>query len=282
MFVAVIAGVPAPAGAVTPVIDLSSTLEFNDNVARAEVHTQSESDTLWTHQANLALRHRFNEKLGLLISGRLAYTRHFSFTDLNNFQTGFSTGLHFKPFAGYSMPWFALDARGTGLAYEGSRIRDGWKVDLSVSTGKRFTDRLSGRIGWGVDRREGRGHEVFDISGRRVFTGLDFSATRQLTLYSNYAYRDGSVVSTARATTKIIRGSNAIVRDPVFGGLTERPTRFAYQIDAQSHELEVGGNYAISRTVALDARLRYLDTNGRGENNYHGLLGGLSLLWRIK
>jgi hypothetical protein len=109
---------------------------------------------------------------GWVLRGRLAYERNASFSALNNLALGLDAIYRVQPEAGFTQPWFELEAGALQRQYSGSAMRDGAEVHAGALVGQRWTDRLRARAGAGWSRRWGQDGEVFDLLNRRAF--VDF------------------------------------------------------------------------------------------------------------
>ena len=121
-----------------------------------------------------------------------------------------------------------------------------------------------------------------------MFASAGWRPNRRWLLYARYDVRSGDITSTATPTLAVINAAEVIERDDAFGitsvpaaklgagpgpgpgpGLLGDRQRFAYRIDAVSHQGRIGANYAIGRQMSVDLSGRYRATRGAGDNQYN-------------
>ena len=277
----------ATAAGAPPIFDLDASVTYDDNVSRAELDRDIEEEFLLELGAGATKRQRLGERSGLVYRGRVVFEGHERFEALNNFGiTGF-LAYRFKPVSRYTSPWFSLEGSLTLREHNDSEIRDGLSSSIAALAGKRFTERVSARGGVVFEHRSAFDGEAFDTTRRRAFAGPTFEPARKWQLYGNYSVARGDVVSSARPNTKITPAAEVIEPDAAFGlacgaAAGGRLGECAYRLDATSHSLRVGANYAVNRILTLDLHSRYLTTAGKLDNDYESVLVGASLRLRLK
>ena len=141
---------------------------------------------------------------------------------------------------------------------------------------------------------------AFDNRGHGLFAAFSFKPSKRLVFYGRYDARVGDVVSTAVPTTRSSRPRKSLSRTTLTvsircqlrdrtrpdqtrpgPGLLNNNTRFAYRIDAVSHQGRVGANYAITPAMSVDVSGRYRATYGDGNNDYFGFNIQGALLYRF-
>ncbi len=298
--------------------ELSGDVSYDDNVPRAEVENDIEDDFIFSIRGGAGRVFAVNDISGLILRAQLEGNFFEEFDDLHHLRAKGSAVYRIQPSPAYTAPWYELNLSLSQLEFRDSDIRNGSVVTVGANVGKRFTDRIEALAGYKFENRWAREDDVFDIHHHDFFATLDYSLTESLTFYTGYSFRTGEVVSTAVPTTKIINGANEISRQPdnVFGpgtaleaagpaplpgpgpapgpGLPPGPApaplgpmvvstdRFAYQLDADTHLVDLGANYAINRSTAIDVVGHYYETNGKLDNDYDGFIVSASLLLRFK
>jgi hypothetical protein len=272
-------------------------VQHEDNIGRAEFDIDRLSDTITTTNITANYFQQLGLTSGLTLKAFAEYADHQHYDRLDHYNLGVAANFRLKPDLSFTAPWYSLTAKLTHAEYPDSDIRSGNILDFEGMIGQRFTDRILGKIGMGYNRHFAEDNnlpggnnpdDVFNYDNTRLFAGLDYRY-KKITLYGQYTYQVGSVVSTATPTANIINNADAIVLDEDIGpsgttlaGVTPGPipnNRFAYKLDADTQIGDIGINFAINRSLALDAMVRYVDVAARGDNNYDNYSAHLGLIF---
>jgi hypothetical protein len=167
------------------------------------------------------------------------------------------------------------------LEFNDSDIRDGWIGVLELGSGRRITDQLSGQLGLGYEVRQAFDGQVFDLENYRLSGSLSYAPLSPLRFFAVYSMLIGETASTTVPNAEIIDKSHAREPDNAFGGgAPGGPAggRVAYQLDAVTHQFELGGNYRMASDLSLDVSARYTDVNASGDISYYdwSVSGGLN------
>jgi hypothetical protein len=181
-----------------------------------------------------------------------------------------------QPVSGYTNPWIELGGGYQRQNYRNSKIRDGniWSVDAIL--GKRFTDRIGGRIGASEEWRRADNEDVFDWRRHRIFAALDYRLGLNTVLYANVTHNYGDQVFTATPSPDLRAEAKAFADDPVFGA------RRAYRLGAKANTAEIGLNLPLNGSSTLDFGMRRFNAVTDGGDRYHETELRLSWLYRFK
>lgn len=254
------------------------TFLYNDNVTRAERDDDIADDV--AVEARLAYGWSTPAITGSSFAWTLAVTgvKFDAFSDLDHVEASGEVAYRVQFARGFGAPVYEVSATAAALDY-GSRIRDGWQVEAGAMATKRFTDRLTGRAGFRVSRREATDYEVFDLERANVFANVDWLATRRSVGYATWVFSSGDVVSTARPTLGIINAAAVIEPDDAYGGVPAN--RFAYRLDADVHIVTLGYNRKLDSDASLDLSLETLLAEAEGGNEYERMIARVSYLRRF-
>lgn len=155
-----------------------------------------------------------------------------------------------------------------------SQLRDAEELHGRVFLRQALTTRLHARAALSVRERDARS-AVFDDQTWATESALDWLASERLTLTIGYEYRDGDVTSIGRPGVAVLSNARAQVADDVFDGLT------AFRFKAQTHIGLLAGHWALSPQLALDTRLRYVESDPQFNSRYRRWLLQSGLLIRF-
>lgn len=279
-------------------LDGSLQLNYLSNMNNADLAVDREDGFVTAARVSVKRREIIAPKWGVQYGARLEADWNTRFSNLNRGGLGLNGRLHWKPVVGYTKPWFALDADVVLSQFSDSDIRDGIGTRFTLMSGARVTQKLSARVGYVFDWRTAFGGRAFDNRGHGLFAAFSFKPSKRLVFYGRYDARVGDVVSTAVPNNPVIAAAEVIEQDDAYGlgsvassaigpgpgpgpGLLNNNTRFAYRIDAVSHQGRVGANYAITPAMSVDVSGRYRATYGDGNNDYFGFNIQGALLYRF-
>lgn len=280
----------SPAYALSLVYDLGVDLTHDDNVSRAELGSDIESDTIFSLEGGATYVWQLNDISGLSFRAHGEGNFHSDFDDISNYGAGLTIGYNLKPGSAYNALRYRISGDFTELWFDDSDIRDGRKYNLTFSLAQRSTDRLQWRAGARYDTRHGGNNglvfvptedsEVFDLESTTLFANVDFSINDPAVLYATALFRDGDIVSTAIPTVAIVTAASReqFAPDPVFA-----PGGVAYRLAAETIQFSMGLNYAINRVMAFDVSGRYYDIDADLQGiSYDGFIVTAGLLFQFK
>ncbi|MCG3201425.1 MAG: hypothetical protein NFCOHLIN_01293 [Gammaproteobacteria bacterium] len=283
-------GAGSDAAAQSHYFDASLDFLHDDNVGRAEVDEDVLEDNIIALSGSLNVPQVLDSRSGLLHSLRLEYAAHTEWDDLSALTASAASTFRYQPGASFSAPWYEAQLVAALLQYRDSDIRDGAQLHLNLALGRNFTDRLVGRVSYRYELRRAWEGDVFDLDNHRFSGNLDYDIGERMTLYGTLAWQTGEVVSTATPRPQVLNASETWRLDEA---LSERPIaaipvggfypgdRFAYRLDADTLTGELGINFAMSQSLALDLSALHFRAYGEGDNDYDGLLLRAGLLYRF-
>ncbi|MBI2969698.1 MAG: hypothetical protein HYY36_03055 [Gammaproteobacteria bacterium] len=254
-------------------------LYYDDNVSRTGAAPGREEDFITQLGVGATYLQKLSRRAELAVGARVAWERFDEFGDLDNVELAAQGYLVFQPVPGFTQPWVEASARLSRLQFNDSDIRDGNLLQFGAHVGKRLRENVQVTGGYTYTRRYGEG-EVFDLDDHSLELDVDWDASRRLSAYGSYAYHVGEVVSTAPPGLRIASAAEALSPDDVFEtgigpGCSNR--RCAYRLDADSHVVIAGLEYALSERLSLDLSARWFHVDWGDNASYEGRLYRLSL-----
>lgn len=257
-------------------VDAELAYRHDDNLSRAE----SGRDTFSDNAADLGLTLTWSQLLtpnsGLRLSGGLRLTEQARYEELSHVNVTVGLRYRIQPVAGYTAPWIELGTAVETMHHRDSNIRDGKLWTADVILGKRFTDRIGGRIGLGWEQRTAAEGEVFEWQRRHLSAAVDYRIGLDSTLYANLSRDFGDQVFTATPAPAFRVAAKAIEDDPVFGA------RRAYRLGAVASTLELGMSTPFNANNVLDIGLRHFRADADGGHSYDDTELRASWLYRFK
>lgn len=275
LFVLFAAWADGAIGATTHV-DLELSARHDDNISRAESGRDIASDNLLDLGVTVTRSILLTPNSGLRFKGGLRLAEHANYSDLNQFSANIGASYRIQPVTGYTAPWIELGATLERQSFRDSDIRDGRVLAAEAMVGKRFTDRIGGRIGMGREWRYADDGEVFEWQRHRIFAMADYKLGLDTTLYANLARDFGDQVFTATPDPAFRQHAKAIADDPVFGA------RRAYRLGAISNTLELGVSMPLNPSSTLDVGLRRFRADADGDHVYDDTELRASWLYRFR
>jgi hypothetical protein len=253
-------------------IDSGLQLEYNNNLANAELDVDIVEDTALLLSLVPGYYLQLDDYSGLSLSAGLDAAKQNDYPGLDNLAAGLNASLRRKFGLGPDVPWSRLSISVARIDFDDQK-RDGWKYLAGIAAGKRIGQRWDVQINYLFERR--RSDEVEDIpslaSNRGIFgnaydvdshslsaTGI-FTINVDWALALAYTRRMGEVWSTTLRNSEIFQASDAITPDPVFGA-----DRFAYRIDADSNIFRFGINRGIGNHLSAELGYTYRDSKAKG------------------
>lgn len=273
-----------PGRAVEVVYDFGVDTSHTDNVGRAQRDSDRLSDQLVTSFGSVTFNRELGAHSGISLKALAEYVKHDEYQRLDHYNLGLGATLRFKPDLAYGAPWYSLGARWTNIEYPDSELRDGNLFDAEAMVGKRLTDRILVKGGLGYSSQYvsgGPSPRVFDTETKSAFLGLDYQF-RNLVFYGQYRLQSGDVVSTSTMNPTMSGHYKTYWMDDAIGPDALGNTRYAYRIEGDTQLLDLGVNYAFSRSTALDLALRQVEVDAAGDNRYDAFSAHLGLFFRFK
>jgi len=281
-----------PSYAAKPFFDFGLNFSHEDNIGRAEQNQDIHSDNILNLSAAASYMHQLGYNSGVLLKAGGQWSDYNKFTKLDNLMLDITATYKYKPNLHYTSPWFSLGIRLSESIYNKSDLRDNYAVHVDVMSGKRFTDRILLKTGLGYKHQNARtdqvgllGGKLFDIEYHKAFIGADYFY-KQSIFYTQYTYQNGDVVSSSSTPTrKIVIASDEVQWDDALTDdslVNSSYGVYGYRLDATTHIVDFGINYALNRASALDLNIQYINVRGDGGNNYTNYVANIGLLYRFK
>jgi hypothetical protein len=234
---------------------------YDDNLTRAQdaVDKRAAGAAVVNVNATNFIPFTGSDAVTFNVNGRVEVFDRYS--GLSNAVIGGAATYRHKFGLGYLAPWLVVSA---GASYDDYRqdLRTSSRLDVSVETGKRFTEQLDASVGLFHERRfdnhgesivPGIPGNVFDLKGQGAFVRAGYAPTEFLGLDARFGVRRGDVESTAQQSLPIFLASSAIAEDPVWGD----PELYAYRLRGTTWSGALSANYALSDWASLDLAYRY-------------------------
>jgi hypothetical protein len=227
---------------------------------------------------------------------------HKSYTDwdkLSHSTAALGLEYRFRGHGGFGAPVYSIYSKAKAVDYA-SRLRDGAAVLLGFSLTKHLTDRTLFVLGLEAYTHNADS-DVFDISRNRLYGLFDWRIGQRTSIYLQYQYLDGDIVSSAPSGTysfgstvpyeydDAIYFTESIVTqtgvDP-YG----RPINIyaeniipadAYRLEATTGILELGMNLPVTNDQAFQLSVSSYDSQAQYGFNYSGSLVRLDYLLKF-
>lgn len=256
--------------------DAEFSLRHDNNISRAEDGRDKFSDDAAGLDLTLTRSLMLAENSGLQLRGGLHLNQFARFDQLSRLAVEAGVLYRIQPVKAYTAPWFEAALGWQREEFQNSDIREGDLLTLDFGVGKRFTDRLRVRAGYGWERRFADDNEVFAWRRRNARISTDFKVSPVLTLYGAATRSSGDQVFTATPAPAFRNAAKAIVNDPVFGA------RRAYRLGAQADLVDLGGSFSLNANNTLDVGVRRFDIEAEGGHSYEGTEVRASWLYRFQ
>ena len=265
-----------PVPAASPTVDVRGAITHANNLNNAEISNQQQHDTILELDATLGFRKPLNEMAGLVAKAGVESDLHAKTTDINALTLIASLALVVQPDRSFSAPWFALSGDFRWRRHNNSDIRDGTLASVELSTGKRFTDRVSMRVGYEFMDRNADEGRTFDLTQQTLSAVLDYQLSNRAKAYFKYQYLRGGLVTTALPMMKFRGVTRAFAMDPAFG-----PGFVAWRLDGRAQLFRFGANYRLAEKTALDGSIAYSHAHAQNDNQWNNWLIGASVVHRF-
>jgi hypothetical protein len=234
---------------------ISADAAYDDNVTRASGDDRLD-DSFGALSLGASYPWQWSRNTRLVLNASAGADRFRRYRGLDRAYGVLQAELQYRDSAWFDAPIWGLLVRQGIDEYDSSELRDGYRTSVAITLRQPLTDRvfLFGALAY--NQRDGRS-TVFDTQEVSLRGSLDYSLTRQQTLYFGLEARVGDIVSTARPSLAFLDIADAVIVDDAFTDTT----RLAYRIEATTGILTLGYNIAFGEKVALD--LAYLGAYSR-------------------
>jgi len=257
-----------------------------ENVNRAAREPEEQSDNAVSVEAYAARSFMLSSRSGVVVRGGLRVREFLDFGDLSSLGVTGRVAYRFQPTPGFTSPWLELAAGIDAFKHRDSEIRDGHILSLSASVGKHFTDRIRLEAGVGLDERDAYEGDVYALSNLKAWAGMDYKLGPSATLYGSATWMDGEQVFTLlnpAAWSSLYANASASAADPVFASAFGGAAPTAYRVDATAVLLELGLNFALTGSQALDLSASWFDSEAEGGGgSYDGATFRVGYLYRFR
>jgi len=274
--------------AARPFFDLGVDIAHDDNIGRAELDSDRLSDKFVNVSGSINYLHQIDYNSGLVFKALAEWIDYQHYYGLDHYVLGLSATYRYKPELTYTSPWFSFGLKAKRLQYHDSEMRNGYTYEAEAMAGKRFTDRIMGKVGLAHHERIARtdekgllGEKLFETQTTKAFVGLDYFLDKFI-FYGQYTFQNGDVISTGMATRQIVLATDEIQQDDAIGRDSNNNIRWAYRLTGDTHIGDIGFNYSLSRAAALDFTVRAVEVKAAGGNTYDNYSAHLGLLYRLK
>lgn len=228
---------------------LSADVVHDDNATRG-LFDGEKSDNIVTLEGAATRSFLLSSQSGVLVRAAARYSHFTDIKDISNLALIGRAAWRYQPAPGYSAPWYELAGQAQLLRHADSELRDGSIVSIDASVGSHLTDRTRVAGGLGFDKRSGGGSVgQYDLSTNRIWGMLDVRVGARNTAYARLTRQAGDHVFSSGST----QGLSAVWEDdPALRGPLGLAIANTYRLDATTFIYELGFNYPLSRTQALD------------------------------
>jgi hypothetical protein len=227
----------------------------DDNVTRARSGSDKLSDQSFSVDLGKDLIVPVSEHTRLALLGFLGTERFLNHSGLSRVYFGAQGEYQYRTSGDFFAPTFSIFGRTSVDEYE-SNLRDGYRYSFGVNLRQSLTDKIHLFGALTQNTRDGKS-TVFDTRDRSARLNLDYSISRNSTVYLGGEYRYGDVVSTARPALADVDIADAIVRDDVFTDTA----RFSYRVRANTILTTLGYNLAFDPKHSLDFSWRWVQSD---------------------
>lgn len=270
--------------------DLSVYAITDDNINRAEAKWDQESDSILGVSADASYTRELSVNKSLVYSAGLAHESYEEWTGLSSTVLNTKVEYRFRTRGSFTAPIYSLFISLEGRDYK-SELRDGNQVVAGLSVFKRLTDKVVFTGGVDVKERDADA-DVFDITNQRVYAVFDYSFGASHSLYLQYQFLDGDIVSSSRPTQRINAARpywKAWQQDDAFSTRESLGTglgyqsvdRFAYRFDAETNIVSIGYSLPVGHNKTLQLTFDDYDSEAQGDINYQGERARIDLLFRF-
>ena len=196
------------------------------------------------------------------------------YSGLNNLALGASLSLRKKWALGPFAPWVGASLSTTHLNYA-NNIRNGWRHQLALRSGKRVTERLNVQGELMAEQRDANpltpdipwlSGDVFSQTSSALSLNAEYVLNDDIFMTFGTMLRRGGIAATATESQKIIDASDAAAADPV---LSFGPHVYAYRLNGTTRGVSASMAFSLlDPHSTLQMTLSRFVTHANGDNNY--------------
>jgi hypothetical protein len=246
---------------------LSGDVVHDDNATRG-LFDGAKSDNILVLEGSATRSFLLSSQSGVLLRAAARYSHFTDIKDISNLALIGRAAWRTQPTLGYAAPWYEIAGQAQWLRHADSELRDGSILSVDASVGANVTDRTRLSGGVGLDKRSGGGSVgLYELSSNRIWGTLDVRVGLRNTVYARLTRQAGDHVFSSGS----VQGLNPAVweDDPALRAPLGLATANAYRVEATSFIYELGFNYPLGRSDALDFSATRIDTKV-GEGAYEG------------
>ena len=173
--------------------DLGLSLHYDDNLSRAERHSDRVADTALELNAHLSARALETPRSSLFWDAGLVaqiWTQHAA---LSEFAPSAGLRYRYRLVPDFSAPWVEAGLSARALQHADSVMRDGGEVLGGLTLGQRLNERLDARLGYRFRVRRSEKEAVFDLENHEGFLQLDCQLDQRWLVYGGLTARSGDM-----------------------------------------------------------------------------------------
>lgn len=257
---------------------LSVGLTHDDNITNAKRNFDIQSDQILSLSATGTYTYTINGRSNLIFGGTLQHEHYLDFDKLSNNELSFQATYQIQPQRQFTSPWYIVSVR-TGLIEYDSDFRDGDYMEFSLGMGKRLTDKTSLNIGY-VTFSSSADSSYHEADYDRLYCSLDFKLDQRNTLYTTLSYYTGDIISTSfydgSSYAYNLTGLSHTGDDAYSAN-----SPWTYKLDADTYSLGIGDNFALSSHQAIDAEIKFYQSDASYGFTYDRMIITLFYLHRF-
>ncbi len=243
------------------VAEIQAGAAYDDDVDRAERGADRRGAAVLDLAGSAGERFAIGRGGSLALSGTFESAEFSDFRGLDRWMPGASVASRQKTRLGARAPWVQVSGSAAFQDYHDGNRR-GWIYEAKVRYGWAAGERLgfTAEGGWLL---RSAAESVFDRHTVDLSLRADLALRERLALYATYQISRGDVTSSSRPDLAVLNVAKERAPDPVFGS-----TFIVYRLEATSHDLLVGINYAFGRHTSLDLAWEGLVAEAAGRIDY--------------
>jgi hypothetical protein len=228
---------------------LSADAVHDSNATRG-LYDGAKSDNVIAVEGSATRSVLLGPSSGALFRAAARYSHFTDLKDISNLALIGRAAWRIQPSREFGAPWYELAGQAQLLRHADSELRDGSILSLEAGAGAYVTDRTRLSGGVGLDKRSGGGTAgLYDLSSNRIWGTLDVRVGVRSTMYARLTRQAGDQVFSSGSTS----GLSAVWEDdPALRAPLGLAVANAYRIDATTFIYELGYNYPLGRSDALD------------------------------
>lgn len=227
---------------------LSGDVVHDDNATRG-LYDGKKSDNIVALEGSATRSMQLGSNSGALFRAAARYSHFTDIKDISNLALIGRAAWRYQPSLAFGAPWYEVAGQAQLLRHADSDLRDGSIVSIEASAGSYVTDRTRVSGGVGFDERSGGGTAgLYDLSNNRIWGTLDVRVGVRNTAYARLTRVAGDQVFNSGS----VGGSGVWEDDPALRGPLGVTTANAYRLDSTTFIYELGFNYPLRRSDALD------------------------------